>query len=220
MEGYDGLEGLEDLDDDAGTWSTPTPAQGAPLPPFRPSLSLERTRFTIQLSDGSTATADVDHLSGRAALYLDGRHVETSDMPVRFPLGPDQLEVAASRYGMQRIHLVGADGSRRRLDPAPGTPEHWRAQLSRRHPGAGRALAVGAVVVLAINLVVLAPQLLELVTHLPIWADRFAPFRSPIELPGWANTTLTLTAALAGIERALTFRHHRLLDAETDVIGD
>ena len=164
-------------------------------------------------------TIDVDHLSGRASLYRDGGHVQTSDMPVRFPLGSDSIEVAASRYGMQRIHLVRADGSQRRLDPAPGTPEHWRAQLSRRHPGVGRVLAAAAVIVLTINLILLAPQLLELVTHLPLWADRFAPFVSPIDLPAGVNTALTLTAALAAVERALTFRHHRLLDVETDGIG-
>lgn len=214
----EGLEGLDDLDADEDAWPTPGPAPGSPLPAFRPSLSLQRTRFTIDLPDGSTATVDVNHLSGRASLYRDVRHVQTSDMPVRFPLGSETIEAAASRYGMQRIHLLRADGSSQRLDPSPGTPEHWRAQLSRRHPGVGRALATGAVLVLVINLVLLAPQLLELITHLPIWADRFAPFVSPVDLPVWANTTLTLTAGLAGIERALTLRHHRLLDAETEGI--
>ncbi|RKS08685.1 hypothetical protein DFP74_4402 [Nocardiopsis sp. Huas11] len=215
IDGYDGLGGLEG---DAGAWSTPAPEPGAPLPPFRRSLSLQRTRFAIDLSDASTATVDIDHLSGRASLYRDDRHVRTCDMPVRFSLGSDGIEVAASRYGMQRIHLVSADGSQRRLDPAQGAPEHWRAQLSLRHPGVGRALAAGAVIVLTVNLILLAPQLLELVTHLPHWTDRFTPFVSPIDLPAWANTALTITAGLAGIERALTFRHHRLLDAETDGI--
>ncbi|SHI67248.1 hypothetical protein SAMN05421803_101895 [Nocardiopsis flavescens] len=219
-DGPDGLDGLGGLDGDAGAWSAPDPAPGAPLPPFRPSLALERTRFAIGLDDASTATVDVDHTSGRASLYRDGRHVRTADMPVRFPVGTAGIEVAASRYGMQRIHLVGADGGPRRLEPAPGTPEHWRARLSRRHPGVGRALAVGAVVVLAVNLLLLAPQLLESATHLPLWADRLTPFVSPVDLPAWANTALTATAALAGIERALTFRHHRLLDAETDGIAD
>ncbi|MGJ9413681.1 hypothetical protein ACHAAC_13330 [Aeromicrobium sp. CF4.19] len=139
-------------------------------------------------------------------------------MPVRFPLGSDSIDVVASRYGMQRIHLVGADGSRRRLDPAPGTPEFWRARLSRRHPRISRALSVCAVMVLTINLILLAPQMLELLTHLPLWSDRFQPFRSPVSLPAWTNSVLTVTAGLAGIERALTFRHHRVLDVETDGI--
>jgi hypothetical protein len=74
------------------------------------------------------------------------------------------------------------------------------------------------VLVLVVDLILLAPQLLEVVTHLPVWSDRFAPFVSPISLPTPVNTALTVAAALAGIERALTFRHHRLLDAETDGI--
>ncbi|MGO1956749.1 hypothetical protein [Microbacterium sp.] len=215
LDGFDGFDGLEGLDGDTGAWSKPAPEPGSPLPPFRPSLSLQRTRFAIDLPDAATATVDVDHMSGRASLYLDDRHLRAADMPVRFPLGADSIEVAASRYGMQRIHLISANGDQRRLDPAPGTPEHWRAQLSRRHPGVGRALAAGAITVLVANLILLAPQLLEVVTHLPLWADRFTPFDSPISLPAWANTALTLTAGLAGVERALTLRHHRLLDAET-----
>ncbi|MFJ8751951.1 hypothetical protein ACIREO_21865 [Streptomyces sp. NPDC102441] len=117
--------------------------------------------------------------------------MQTSEMPVRFALGTVRIDVAASRYGMRRNHLISADGSERRLDPAPGTPEYWRARLSRRHPDIGRTLAVGAIVVLATNLAL------------------FAPFVSPIRLPAWANTALTITTGLAGAERALAFRHHR-----------
>ncbi|MBQ1083023.1 hypothetical protein [Nocardiopsis sp. B62] len=219
-EGSDVLGDLGLGDDQAGVWSTDEPAPGASLPPFPRSLSMERTRFTVDLPDRSTATVDVDHLAGRASLYRDDRHVRTCDMPARFALGPDHLEVAASRYGMKRIHLVHADGRERRLDPAPGTPEHWRAQLSREHPGLGRALAVCAVLVLAINLILLAPQALDLLTHQAFWADHFSSFDSPVSLPAWANTALTLATCLAGTERALTFRHHRLLDVETDGIAD
>ncbi|MEE1801399.1 MULTISPECIES: hypothetical protein [unclassified Streptomyces] len=71
---------------------------------------------------------------------------------------------------------------------------------------------------LMINLLILAPHPLELVTHQPPWTDRTPSFVSPIDLSAWANTVLTITAGLAGVERALTFRHHRLLDAETDGI--
>ncbi|MEU6680304.1 hypothetical protein [Streptomyces sp. NPDC046925] len=204
------------LDGDPGTWSKTSPAPGAPLPRFRPSLTLERTRFTARLPDTSTVTVDVDHVAGLASLYRGARHVQTAEMPVRFACGADRIDVAASRYGMERIHLVGADGSRRRLDPAPGTPEYWRARLSRRHPGLGRALAVAAIVVPLANLTLIAPRLLATITQVPWWADHFAPFVSPIHPPAWANTALTITAGLAGVERALTFRHHRLLDAATD----
>ncbi|MBB1058653.1 hypothetical protein G6020_14965 [Dietzia sp. B19] len=213
--GWDGLDDFED----GGTWFMSAPTPGAALPPFRPSLTLQRTRFFVDLSDTSTATVDVDHTSGSASLYRDGQHTQTSAMPVRFPLGADSIDVVAGRYGMHRIHLIRADGSQRRLDPAPGTPEFWRARLSRRHPRMSLALSVCAVIVLTVNLVLLAPQALELITHLPLWSDRFAPFTSPVVLPAWANSALTVTAGLAAIERALTFRRHRLLDVETDGLG-
>ncbi|GAB3615926.1 hypothetical protein GCM10027416_04830 [Okibacterium endophyticum] len=112
-EGPDGFDGLEDLDGDAEAWSTPAPQPGSPLPPFRPSLALQRTRFSVDLPDASSSTVDVDHMSGRASLYRDERHVQTADLPVRFPLGSDSIEVAASRYGMQRIHLISANGRAR-----------------------------------------------------------------------------------------------------------
>lgn len=217
LDGVGGSGGIDDLGDDRA-WSTPAPAPGATLPLFRPSLSLHRTRFSIDLPDTSTATVDVDHVSGSASLYRDGRHAQTSAMPVRFPLVTDSIDVVAGRYGMHRIHLIRADGSERRLHPAPGTPEFWRARLDRRHPRISRALSLCAVIVLTVNLVLLAPQALELITELPLWSDRFTPLRSPIDLPAWTNSALTVTAGLAAIERALTFRHHRLLDVDTDGI--
>lgn len=217
-DGLDDWDGFGGLDDEGGAWAGSSPKRGSPLPPFRPALLLQRTRFTISLPDASAATVDVDHLSGQASFYRNDRHVQTSDMPVRFALGSDSIEVAASRYGMRRIHLIRADGGQQRLDPAPGTPERWRSQLSRQHPVLSRGLAIGAVAVLVINLILIAPQLLELVTHVPLWADRFTPFVSPISLSAGANTALTLAAGIAGAERALTFRHNRLLDADTDGI--
>lgn len=209
--------GIDDLGDDRAR-STPAAAPGATLPPFRPSLMLERTRFFVDLSGTSKVIVDVDHVSGSASLYRDGRHAQTSAMPVRFPLGADSIEVVAGRYGMHRIHLIRADGSERRLDPEPGTPEFWRARLDRRHPRISRAMSLCAVIVLTVNPVMLAPQALELITELPVWSDRFTPLRSPIDLPAWTNSALTVTAGLAAIERALTFRHHRLLDVDTDGI--
>jgi hypothetical protein len=217
--GFGGSDGFDEWGGSGGDIGfSPTPDPGAALPPFRPSLTMQRTRFAIDLPDAATLTVDIDHAAGQASLYRDGRHERTAEMPVRFPVGSDRIEVVASRYGMQRIHLVRADGSQRQLEPAPGTPEYWRARFSRRYPKWGRALAIGAVVVLVVNLAILAPQLLEVLTHIPLWSDRFAPFVSPITLPAWTNTVLTVVAALAGIERALTFRHSRVLDVETDGI--
>ncbi|MFE8910507.1 hypothetical protein [Streptomyces globisporus] len=125
---------------------------------------------------------------GLASLYRDDRQVQTGEMPARFPGGAVRVDVAANRYGIERIHLAGADG-RRCLDPAPESRECRRVRLSRRHPSLGCGPAVGATVVLLIDLTLIAPRLLETVTHLPQWADLFAPFTSPIHLPAWANTT-------------------------------
>ncbi|MBU7596243.1 hypothetical protein JGS22_000970 [Streptomyces sp. P38-E01] len=177
---------------------------------------MQRTRFTADLADESIATVDIDHASGRASLYRNNRHVRTAEMPTGFTLGSERIEVAVSPYGMRRICLTRADGAQERLDPAPGTPEHWRERLSQRHPKVSRATAVGAVAVLVVNLVLLAPQLLEVVAHLSVRSDRFPPSVSPVSLPVWLNTILTVTAALAATERALTFRHHRIVDIETE----
>lgn len=206
-------EHLDDFDD-----GRRVPPQGSPLPAFRPSPLMHRTRFAIELDDASTVTVDIDHASGRASLFRNDLHVHTSDMPARFRVSGGSIDVVAGKYGMQRIHLVRPDGSETRLEPSPGTPEHWRARLAQRHPRVGRALAVAAAIVLAIDLILLAPQFLEQVTHLPAWTDHFASFTSPVDLPAELNIALAITAALAGVERALTFRHHRLLDIETDGI--
>lgn len=211
---------LEGVDEYSGEWWGSSPDAGAELPPFRPSLSLRRTRFTADLADGSTATVDIDHAVGRASLYRDDRHERTAEMPTEFTLGSERIEVAASRYGMRRIQVIRADGTRQRLEPAPGTPEHWRERVSQRYPTMSRAFAAIAVAVLVVNLVLLAPQLLDVITHLPIWSDRFPSFVSPVDLPAWLNSILTVTAALAATERALTFRHHRILDIETEGLGD
>ncbi|MBY4130140.1 hypothetical protein HQO83_17230 [Rhodococcus fascians] len=217
LAGTDGSDELGILEDD-DAWSVSPPAPDAELTAFRPSLSLQRTRFSIELPNASIATVDIDLVAGNASLYLDGRHERTSRMPVRFAVGSDCIEVVAGRYGMRKIHWIGADGSQRRLEPVQGTPEFWRARLARRHPRISRALSLCAVIVLTVNLVLLAPQALELITELPLWSDRYAPLHSPLDLPAWTNSALTVTAGLAAIERALTFRHHRLLDVDTDGI--
>ena len=53
---------------------------------------------------------------------------------------------------------------------------------------------------------------LEMVTRLDIVSDRFATLTSPIDLPGWASTTLLVAGILAATERALTLRNHWLVD--------
>lgn len=50
--------------------------------------------------------------------YRDDRHVRAADMPVRLSLGPAGMEVAASRRGTQRIHLIST-AEDRRSRPSP-----------------------------------------------------------------------------------------------------
>lgn len=45
--------------------------------------------------------------------------------------------------------------------------------------------------------------------------DRVGMFTSPVLLPGWLLGTLTVAGVVAAVERALTWRHHRVVDAET-----
>jgi len=69
--------------------------------------------------------------------------------------------------------------------------------------------------VLLVGLVLLVPQLLELVTRIDAVAERVGVFTSPVSLPPWLNTTLTVAGVLASLERALTLRNHWLLDVDT-----
>lgn len=194
-------------------WNRPHRGSGAPLPAFRPSPLLARTRFEHR-AESTVLTVDVDHDEQRAALYRDGVEVASGEMPVRFAVDVGRVEVSAGLYGMQRIHLV-RNGGEQRLEPAAGTPERRRAQLAERHPGVSRAIATGAVAVLLVSLALFVPQLLDLVTHHEDWPFSRLVVDSPFALPAWLNTTITVLGAVAATERALTFRRHRVIDLET-----
>ncbi|MEV1291984.1 hypothetical protein [Pseudonocardia sp. NPDC049635] len=139
----------------------------------------------------------------------------TTDLPGCLPVPGGRIDVDAGLYGTTRIHLVPDSGPERRLGPVPGTLEHRRARLAGRRPGVSRAIAVTAVLVLAVNLVLAAPHALELVTSQPRVAELVGTFTSPVSLPGWLNTALLVAGALAAVERVLTLRRNRVLDAET-----
>lgn len=200
-------------------WKRPKPGDGRALRSFRRTSVLTRTRFELR-PDATLFTVDVDQSEETADLYRDRVQVATSALPARFPVDGGVIEVSASLYGMRRVHLVRPDGSEQRLEPARGTLEHGRAVLGRRHPGVSRTLAAAAVTVLVVDLVLFAPQALEFVSHLDLWPDILPVFDSPISLPAWANIALTVAGVLAGTERALTFRHNRLLDAEVGWVED
>lgn len=209
------MDDLGSPDDSLEEWNRPLPGRGTALAPFEGGVGMTRTRF-VHREGAALLTLDVDRTKERAALYLDGWQVARGEMPVRFGLEEGVLEVSCSLWGMKRVHLVWHDGGEQRLTPAEGSPEQRRAAFGRRHPGLSRAVAAAAVVVLAVDLVLLAPQLLEIVSALEIWP--LGQFRSPISLPGPLNVVLTAAGALAATERALTFRHHKVLDAETEWI--
>lgn len=180
---------------------------------------LHRSLYTIERPgpDGRAATWTVEIDASRdwnARFYCDGRRVRAAQMPAVLPVPGGRIEVDAGLYGVSRVHLV-TDGREQRLAPAPGSLEYRRARLARRRPGVSRTIAATAIVILALNLVLAVPQALELVTSTPEVAESLGTFTSPIVLPAWLNTTLLLAGAVAAIERALTLRRNRVLDAET-----
>jgi hypothetical protein len=194
--------------DDLGSWDDVGPGEGrvrpgdgAPLPAFRPSWALTRTRF-VHRGESSSLIVDVDHDAQRAQLYRDGRRIAVGEMPARFAVPEGSLEVSASMHGMRRVHLLTPDGAEHRLEPAARTPEGRRASFARTHPAASRVVAFAAVAVLLVDLALLAPQLIEFVTHLDLWPSALPQFTSPVVLPAWLNTALTAAGAV--------------IDAETD----
>lgn len=201
------------------------PGNGKPLRPYRRWHVLWRSQFLLELAGpGGEAVhyaVDVDFfdLFDRAELYRDGVQHAVASSPAAFPVPGGVIEVAASTYGMKRVHLVLDSGEEQQLRPAPRTAEHWRARLGHRHPRLSRWLGATAVAVLVLGLVLLVPQVLEQVSEFPEVADWFT-FTSPISLPPWLNTTLFVAGILAAIERGLTLRNHWLIDADTWWLGD
>lgn len=163
-------------------------------------------------------SADLLGWDERCHLYLDGREVAVGSSSVEFPLGQyapgvdGVIEARVGWWGMQRAHLVTADGSRQ-LDPSPGTLEHGRAEFARTQPVLSALVAALSWTVLVVALVVEGMQSLHWITR----ADWFQAlttwqFTSPIELPLGANIAITLLGTGAAVERALRLRHHWLLD--------
>ncbi|BBG03889.1 MULTISPECIES: hypothetical protein [Pseudonocardia] len=190
------------------------------LRPVRLHQALSRTVHTITLPDpdgGAAVWAVETHTmeDHEARLYRDGQRIGAAEMPAGFTVPGGRIEVDAGLYGVTRVHLVTPDGRERRLAPAPGTLEHRRAVLTRDHPRLSRRIAVTAVVILLVNLVLAVPAGIEMVTSIPQVAERFGTFTSPVVLPGWLLGTLTVAGVVAAVERAVTWRYNRIVDAET-----
>jgi hypothetical protein len=198
------------------------PGDGRPLKPFRWWQLLTRSVLSVEVAvgDGTTSvfTVEVNHLGDKesgevmAGLYRDGRHIAESRTPAAFSVPGGTIEVATSGFGLKRCHLVALDGTERQLTPDPRSAEGRRARLARDHPAASRGIGAAAVAVLVVSVALLVPQLVELLTRIPPVAENLGVFVSPVQLPVWANTALTIAAATASTERALRLRYHWLLD--------
>lgn len=130
-----------------------------------------------------TVQIDAGRDDGQAELYVDGRQQATAKMPASFPVPGGVIDVAIFLYGVKRMHLVGDDGTERRLAPVPGTLEHRRSRLHRRRPRVSRAVGGLAIVILVVNLVIAVPAGLEIITtHFDGIAQLVGVFRSPIQL--------------------------------------
>lgn len=190
------------------------PGDGSARPRFGLHQILSRSIFGIDHM-GRHYEVDVDVFDETADLYVDGAQQATASTPVTFDIEGGQIEVALSTFGVKRAHLIADQIGEQQLTPHPRTAEGWRARFDTRYPALSRAIGVIAVIILLIGLVVLAPALLERITSIEVVAEQVGTFTSPLSLPGWAATTLTVAGVLAALERALTLRSHWLIDADT-----
>lgn len=194
------------------------PGDGSALKPYRWWQPLYRSLYSTDLArDGQHPQrydVDIDFFdwSERAFLYRDGLQIAVSGVPAAFPVPGGHLEVDTSTFGLRRMHLVDDLGNERLLTPHPRSGEGLRAALSERHPTLSTALGILAVVVLLVSLVLGLPQIVEAVSQIDLIAQNLGTFTSPIDLPGWLNTSLLVASIAASIERALTLRHHWLID--------
>lgn len=193
------------------------PGDGSPRPDFRLWQLFTRTLFHLD-ADGHRYEVDVryggDRMTGRSpvALYRDGAQVARSTLPATFDVPGGIVEVAASEYGLKRMHLVTPDGSARVLTPHPGTLEGRRAAFDRRFPRLSRGLGVVAVLVALAAALLAALRGLEALTRAPDIAARVGTVTLPFTLStGWL-VAIGIAAALAATERALTFRSRWLVD--------
>ncbi|AOS64557.1 hypothetical protein [Actinoalloteichus hymeniacidonis] len=197
---------------------------GRTLRPFRRREVLHRSVYSITHDGpnglGHTWTVDID--MGQedggwdAELYLDGIWQAKREMPAEFAIPGGRIEVNAGMYGVTRVHLVRDSGVEQRMKPARGTAEDLRFRLQRRNPTVSRWIGGAAIVVLLVNLVLVVPRAIELITSVPRIAELVGTFESPIVLPDWLSVGLLVAGILAAVERTLTLRHNAIIDAETN----
>lgn len=193
------------------------PGDDAPLEPYSRRQVVNRSVLGVTHAGHAWA---VDHdffdWDERVSLYRDGARAASAKQPARFPVPGGRIEFATTFYGVKRAHLVLATGRELPLSPHPKSLEAWRQRLAERRPRLSALLAVAAVLVLVVGLVVAVSALADTLTHTEIARDRLGwSFDSPFQLSGTAASLLTAAGVLAIVERALSMRHHWLLDADT-----
>jgi hypothetical protein len=176
-------------------------------------------RYAVDVHYLADTLADIDE-SGRSArpqlaLFRNGHEKYIADSPAAFPVPGGMIEAAFGTYGLSRMRLIPEDGAHRALSPHPHSAEGLRARFGRRFPRVSRVIGIMAVVILLVSLAVTVPQILELVSGWDLVAEHIGTFDSPVSLPAWANTTVTVAGVLAATERALTLRNHWLIDLDT-----
>lgn len=198
------------------------PGDGRALKRFRwwqlPLRALLHLRLTE--ADGTVAEYSVDVRHGqnqssgevRADLYREGRRQARCLLPAVLPVPGGHVEVAMSEFGLKRCHYVTTEGAEYQLTPDPASAEGRRARFDRAHPVLSRGVGWLSAGVLGVALVLLVLQTGGALTEAEPLARHVGTFTSPVRLPWWGNTAVTVTSILAGTERALRLRHHRLLD--------
>lgn len=198
------------------------PGDGRPLKPFRWWQMTRRSVMSIALPvDGRQVmhTVEVKHGGDaetgvvRAGLYLDGQLRAQSKVPARFPVAHGHIEVRTSQVGLRRCHFIAHGGTERRLVPDPGSAEGRRMRFALQHPAASGLISAISVLMLLIGVGLNILQAAEPISEIPLIADAFGSFASPLHLPVWLNIALGFGAAVGVVERAMHMRYHWLLDS-------
>ena len=199
-----------------------TPGDGRPLAPWRWWQLTRRSVLSITLpTQGRPVvhTVDVKHggdaLYGvvRAGLYLDGFLRLESKLPARFAVEGGHIEVSRSKAGLRRCHFIADSGTVRRLAPDPRTAEGRRMRFEREHPTASGLIGAVSILLLLVGIGLNLLQIAEPISRIPMIADAFGAFESPLRLPLWLNLALGFGAVVGAVERAMRMRYHWLLDS-------
>ncbi|KRF05253.1 hypothetical protein ASH00_12745 [Arthrobacter sp. Soil782] len=170
--------------------------------------------ITLDSSDGTrlTYSVDVRHAGDmtdgeiRARLYVDGALRSYAKLPTRFEVPDGHIEVAINGFGLKRCHYVRTDGIEQQLSPDPASAEGRRARLHHRHPGTSRVIGAISTALVIVGLGVEVPQVIALLSQIPLIADSIGTFTSPIQLPIQINLLIGLAAVIGSMERALRMR--------------